>query len=331
MNPMPPLPESPRIPVFYSPRMVAQMEGYSPSAYKPRLVADALAASGLPIQIFEPNPVSVADFERVHSPAFVRGILSCAPANGFGDQDPEVVKSLPYTCGSLLDAARAATPNLPAASLSSGFHHAGYACCQAFCTFNGLMIAAAALLANGHTQRVAIVDADMHIGDGTDDILIMFPELNAQVLHISMGRKYHRREHAPAYLDTMRQLDDVFRNDRPDVILYQAGADPQASKRSKYSPKTSSGLPVCFRILCQRVASWSWLRAPICPPTIIGSSIYLSQILIPARITPTKAPTTAPLSRMYCRSAPTFSSIWATRSSSVSLTREDATISPMTW
>lgn len=226
---MPLLPKSLRIPVLYSPRMVAQVEGYSPSAYKPRLIADALALSSLPTQIFEPNPVSVTDFERVHSPTFVRGILSCELANGFGDQDPEVVKTLPYTCGSLLDAARAATADLPAASLSSGFHHAGYACCQAFCTFNGLMIAAAALLAEGYAQRVAVVDADMHVGDGTDDILTMFPELNAKILHISLGRKYRRREHAPAYLETMRRIEDLFQQDHPDVILYQAGADPHVN------------------------------------------------------------------------------------------------------
>ncbi len=229
MNPPQTLPDSFRIPVFYSPRMVAQVGGYSPSAFKPELVAAALAASSLPITFRDPRPVSVLDFERVHSAAFVKGILACELANGFGDLDPEVARSLPYTSDSMLDSARAARPNLPAASLSSGFHHAGYACCQGFCTFNGLMVAAAALLEEGHVQRIAIVDADMHIGDGTDDILTMFPELNAQILHVSLGRKYRRREHAPAYLETMRRLEEVFRNDRPDVILYQAGADPHVN------------------------------------------------------------------------------------------------------
>lgn len=229
MNQMQSLSEPIRIPVFYSPRMVAQAEGYSPSAYKPRLVAEALAASGFPIQFFEPSPVSVADFERVHTPAFVRGILFCELANGFGDLDSEVAKSLPYTSGSMLDAARAAKPNLPAASLSSGFHHAGYACCQGFCTFNGLMVAAAAILKEGRARSIAIVDADMHYGDGTEDILGLLDDLRERIQHISLGREHHSRHHARAYLESMRGLDALFRRNHPDLILYQAGADPHVN------------------------------------------------------------------------------------------------------
>mgnify|MGYP001089396722 CR=1 FL=1 len=218
-----------RIPVIYSPHLVAQAISYSPSSYKPKLVAEALAASTLPVRFVEPCPVSVEDLSRVHSPAFVKGILSCDLFNGFGDQEPEVAKSLPYTCGAMLDAARMATAELPAAALCSGFHHAGYGSCHGFCTFNGLMVAAAALLAEGHVSHVAIVDADMHVGDGTDDILGLIDGLEERIQHISLGREHRARHHAQAYLETMRGLGQAFRESRPDLILYQAGADPHVN------------------------------------------------------------------------------------------------------
>lgn len=220
------LPETTTIPVYFCPQMVAWVEGYSPSAYKPKLVADALLTSGFPVRIVEPVPVSMADLDRVHSPAFVRGILSCSMFNGFGDQDPEVARSLLYTCGSMLDAARAAIPDMPTAALCSGFHHAGYGSCHGFCTFNGLMVAAAALLADGEVRSIAIVDADMHFGDGTEDILGLIDGLNERIQHISLGRKHCARQHAQAYLGAMRDLDRVFSERRPNLILYQAGADP---------------------------------------------------------------------------------------------------------
>ena len=134
----------------------------------------------------------------------------------------EVARSLPYTSGSLLSAARAALENGVAVSPSSGFHHAGYDRALGFCTFNGLMVTALALRAEHPKLRVGILDYDYHYGDGTDDILRRL-ELN-WVTHCTAGQTYLYPDQATAFLDAIPA--HVARMAGCDVVLYQAGADP---------------------------------------------------------------------------------------------------------
>ena len=57
--------------------------------------------------------------------------------------------------------------NNPAAALGSGFHHAHADHGEGFCTFNGLVVAAEALWAAGAVAHVAVLDLDLHYGNGT--------------------------------------------------------------------------------------------------------------------------------------------------------------------
>jgi acetoin utilization deacetylase AcuC-like enzyme len=109
--------------------------------------------------------------QRAHDADYVRGVLELRLPNGFGDCSPGVAASLPYTSGAMLAAARHAwRRGRTAVAPCSGFHHAGWAHGGGFCTFNGLMVTAAALRAEG-ARKVGILDCDMHDGDGTDDII----------------------------------------------------------------------------------------------------------------------------------------------------------------
>jgi len=209
------------IPVFYSIRQNAQVESFSPSAGKPAILAEAIRATSLPVRWVSPRPVEVRDLERVHQPAYVKGILEGSLTNGFGTRDRTVAESLLHTSGAMLDAARAATPGLPAAALVSGFHHAGWSSNHGFCTFNGLMVAAAALFAEGRAERIAIVDCDAHVGDGTADILRRVPGLAPRVHHAIFGNS-----RGSSYLADIEQLAGQLAAFKPDLILYQAGADP---------------------------------------------------------------------------------------------------------
>lgn len=70
---------------------------------------------------------------------------------------------------------------------------------------------------------MVIVDCDAHYGNGTDAILRHLPRLEDQVLHRSMGRFGKRGA------DYLTKLEEVLREVRvfgPDVIIFQAGADP---------------------------------------------------------------------------------------------------------
>lgn len=224
------------IPVFYRPEMVAPATGYSPSAAKPaQVVADWRADFDIApdVEFVEFDPATRAEIARAHDPAYVDGILACRIPNGFGDCDPRVAASLPYTSGSLLAAARHVTTDRAdwrareriACSPSSGFHHAHHAESEGYCTFNGLMVTALALKAEGLVDRVLILDCDEHYGNGTQDIIAALGV--DWIVHVTHGGRlpgsYHDK---PGMLGMIEWQVPEFGADRcRAVVLYQAGAD----------------------------------------------------------------------------------------------------------
>jgi acetoin utilization deacetylase AcuC-like enzyme len=195
--------------------------GASPSAWKPAAVIASWLEKQLPIEIVEPAPITVEQLCRVHDRKFVEDVITCRAANGFGNRSPEVAASLLYTNGSMYRAAQDAfTRGGIACAPCSGFHHAGKTA-GAFCTFNGLVVAAVALRDEG-AQRVGILDLDMHYGNGTD-YLIEQHKLDF-IVHFTAGKTFHYAEQAA---DFFRELPLAIRSmSECEVVLYQAGADP---------------------------------------------------------------------------------------------------------
>ena len=209
--------------VFYTERMLADSESFSPSASKPAEVVNSWKTLGIRMDIVVPAPVTVDQLALAHDREFVEGVLSGARKNGFGNRSPAIAVSLPYTSGAMLAAAREALLNgRVAVAPCSGFHHAGYDEAGGFCTFNGLMVTACALRLEGLAKNVGILDFDQHWGDGTEEIIRY---LKADwVTHYSAGEKWHSREQATNFLTAIPKIVAAMAN--CDVILYQAGADP---------------------------------------------------------------------------------------------------------
>src|SRR5262249_26941660 len=140
------------IPVFYCPEQSSDAaESFSPSAGKPKLVVeDWLSHPEIAryIQIESFAPASDELLLSAHDANYISGIFMGETPNGFGNTSREIAYSLRYTVGSLVAATKCVLePISPSAfqvavSPTSGFHHAEYDCGEAFCTFNGLMIAA---------------------------------------------------------------------------------------------------------------------------------------------------------------------------------------------
>ncbi len=212
--------------VFYDPRQSAgnAADAFSPSAQKPAMLVRRWLDAHLiaPSEVLPPAPVAEAEILRVHEPEYVRGVLGCHRNNGFGNRLESIARSLPWTTGSMCSAARHAWLTGDAGvSPSSGFHHAGYRFGGAFCTFNGLMVAAAELHAQG-APRIGILDLDAHYGDGTDDILEQLGI--GWVEHYTFGADRVRPEGAAEWLEGLPSI--VARFSGCAVVLYQAGADP---------------------------------------------------------------------------------------------------------
>jgi acetoin utilization deacetylase AcuC-like enzyme len=215
--------------VFYRPEQTARNIGtLSPSAEKPAQVVQDWLSRGL-IQesdVLSFESATLDDFKRAHGAAFVDGVLNLSIDNGFGNRSAQVAASLPFTSGSLLAAARHALDHSTnVCSPTSGFHHAGYDSAQGYCTFNGLMVTALALLGKGAVQSIGILDCDAHYGNGTDDIV---QRLDVQgIRHHTMGAHFHQRAEASTFASW---LDRAIKDCRDvDLLIYQAGADPHVN------------------------------------------------------------------------------------------------------
>lgn len=210
-------------PIFFDPRM--SIDGIdSPSASKPRRFVELMAQYRF--HAYNPKclgrvvPVTREDLCLVHRKDHVDGIFNLTHPNGFENLDPRVPESCLWTIGSLLAAARRAiqSPAIPACSPTSGF-----------CTFNGLLVVAAKLIneAPDRAFKVAILDCDMH--HCTDDILDHTNDFGQKVLHLTAGRHFLGDEPQTEALEFQAWLHesiDEINAFQPDLVLYQAGADP---------------------------------------------------------------------------------------------------------
>ena len=210
------------VPVFYTPKMVADSRSASPSAAKPAKVVESWRKQ-FPIEVIEPEQPRVEWLYAAHDREFVDDVLACRIDNGFGNRSPEVAASLLYTSGAMRSAAcHALARRTVAVAPVSGFHHAGYAWAEGFCTFNGLMVTALALREYG-ARRVGILDLDMHYGNGTDGIIRQL-KANDWVWHYTGGQHFQDATQARRFFDTLPDVLDWLGH--CDIVLYQAGADP---------------------------------------------------------------------------------------------------------
>lgn len=225
-----------------------------------QLVADVVREWDF-VSLETPDPLSEADVLRVHDAAYVEAIKTGSPRGLAESQkfpwSPAIYPSVLLTSGGVYAASRRALDTGIAASLCSGFHHSHAARGEGFCTFNGLIIAIDRLLAEGAIRTAAVLDMDLHYGNGT--ALLLHDRPYARQLSI-YGNDYwdntpysevstrHHIDGANHYsvalpngcdratlLGIMADsLPTLVTAGKPDLLLYQAGADPYFE--DPYSP-----------------------------------------------------------------------------------------------
>jgi len=146
------------------------------SAIQDRLTADGL----LPlVRLVEAPCATKEQLSRVHDPAYVDRIMRIAPKEGMVSLDPDTVMN-PHSLNAALRAAGAlahAVDLVARSEVTAAFcavrppgHHAKRSHAMGFCFFNNVAVGAAHALAIPGISRVAIVDFDVHHGNGTEDI-----------------------------------------------------------------------------------------------------------------------------------------------------------------
>ncbi len=119
------------------------------------------------------------DLKRVHDPDYVDLIFEHAPTEGYVQLDPDTLMN-PYSLAAARRAAGAgalAVDEVMSGRSTNAFcavrpcgHHATRRRAMGFCIFNNIAVAAAVALEKHGLERVAIVDFDVHHGNGTEDI-----------------------------------------------------------------------------------------------------------------------------------------------------------------
>ena len=207
---------------------------------KYRMLRDLLEPTGL----FQLEPAPMADVETIklthdatYVDDFVHGRLSDAAIRRIGfPWSPELVKRTLASVGATLAATDEALRNGFGGTLAGGTHHAFYGEGSGFCIFNDIAVAIRNLQAEGRFERFAVIDLDVHQGDGTAQIF----RDDSSVLTFSI----HCKNNFPLRKQTSKldiALDSGVGDDRyleilrealprvwaflPQIVFYQAGVD----------------------------------------------------------------------------------------------------------
>ncbi|MBC7912129.1 MAG: histone deacetylase [Pyrinomonadaceae bacterium] len=247
--------------VSYTPRYYADIgEGHVFPIRKFELVRDRLLSEGTlrAAEIIEPQPASLADVLLVHTEDYVTrlraGLLTPRELRRLGlPWSKALVRRSFLASGGTLNAARAALESGIGSNLAGGTHHAFADRGEGFCVLNDVAIAIRALRRDRLITRAAIVDCDVHQGNGTatifagDESVFTFSMHGAKNYPLFKARSTLDVELPDgtgdeAYLETLAQhLPRVFAH-KPDIIFYLGGADPYVGDKLGRLSLTIEGL-----------------------------------------------------------------------------------------
>lgn len=254
---------------FTSARYTVPLGNHSYPMEKYRLVPERLVADGVLTadELVEPEPTSLDDVLRVHTPTYVQAFL-----DGTLDRRALLRLGLPWSSalvrrvlavvGGTLGAADAALRDGAAVNLAGGTHHAFADHGEGYCVFNDLVIALRRLRADGRIDRVLIIDLDVHQGNGTAALC----RTDAATFTFSMhgANNYPaRKEQSSLDIDLADGTTDetyvsrlagilptLVERARPDLVMYQAGVDVLAGDRFGKLGLSLAGVQERDRLVC---------------------------------------------------------------------------------
>lgn len=205
------------------------------------------AALGGPGALRVPPPAGDRELGRAHDPEWVRrvvdGRLAAPEIRRIGfPWSPGLVERSRRSVGGTLAAARGALEEGVAVNLAGGTHHAFADRGEGFCVFNDVAVAACVLLAEERVGRVAILDLDVHQGNGTARIFRDNPSVLTVSVH-GAGNFPFVKERSDVdielpdgtrdarYLAAVDRALERALSHAPDLLFYVSGADAFAGDR----------------------------------------------------------------------------------------------------
>jgi len=206
-----------------------------------------------------PAPIATdAELTTVHDAGYVTAIAT-------GDVAPAIMRAigLPWspvlarrsraTVGGTLAAARRALATGFSAQLAGGTHHAHRDRGSGFCTFNDFAVTAHVLLGERRVARLAILDVDVHQGDGNAALLSGDARVFVASIHGAKNFPFDKQQSDldialddgtddAGYTSALRDAIEAVLAFRPDLLLVNAGVDPLSQDRLGRLALTHDGL-----------------------------------------------------------------------------------------
>ncbi|PUE36014.1 histone deacetylase [Limnohabitans sp. Jir72] len=264
---------------YYADHFVLPLpEGHRFPMRKYSRLRDRLTQELTGVQMREAPAASDGELALVHTPAYIQGVAT-------GSLDPVIQREIGFpwspamaerarrSVGASVAAARDALVQGVAGNLAGGTHHAYADKGSGFCVFNDIAVTARLMQTEAwrlqrQKMNVAVIDLDVHQGNGTAAIFAHDPSVFTLSLH---GEKNFPFRKEPSDLDVglpdgctdepylaalhqaLQTLQDRF---DPHLVIYLAGADPHEGDRLGRLKLTADGMQARDRV----VMDWVWQR-----------------------------------------------------------------------
>ncbi|MDB5838320.1 MAG: histone deacetylase [Herminiimonas sp.] len=235
---------------------------------KYRLIREGAQGLGMAIEFSEAAAATDGQLALAHHPSYIQavsnGALSEAQQKMIGfPWSPEMVERSRRSAGATIATCRAAFESGVAVNLAGGTHHAYADHGEGFCVFNDAAVAARLMQAERRAKQVAVVDLDVHQGNGTASILRNDESVFTLSLHGARNYPFVKETSDldvalpdgtgdAEYLAALeRALAELFSRFAPQLIIYLAGADPHEGDRLGRLKLTMQGLAARDRIVLE--------------------------------------------------------------------------------
>jgi acetoin utilization deacetylase AcuC-like enzyme len=205
-----------------------------------RVIAEGIVSAS---DVHDPDAASDDDLLLVHTPEYVRrftnGELTPAEERRLGfPWSPALVERSRRAVGGTLAATSHALNAGVAMNLAGGTHHAFADHGEGFCVYKDVAVSIRRLQRDGRIRRAAVIDLDVHQGNGTHAIFAGDENVFTFSMHGGRNYPFHKvpgrldielldRCGDADYLGALHEaLPQVLRDASPDLAIYIAGADP---------------------------------------------------------------------------------------------------------